>query len=61
MLILTRRTGEKIVIGNKVIVTILAIKGGQVKIGIEAPIGIAVNREEIHKKILSQLNQSKYK
>lgn len=52
MLILTRRISENLVIGNDVIITILSVKGNQVKVGIKAPKDIAVNREEIHKRIL---------
>ena len=51
MLILTRRTGEAVMIGDEVIVTILGIKGNQARIGITAPKDIAVHREEIYEKI----------
>ena len=54
MLILTRRIGEKIVIGEEVTVTILAAKGYQVRIGIEAPREVPVNREEIQQRILEE-------
>ncbi|HEX4895327.1 MAG TPA: carbon storage regulator CsrA [Solimonas sp.] len=47
MLILTRRVGETIVIGNDVAVTILGIKGGQVRVGVRAPRDVAVHREEV--------------
>jgi carbon storage regulator len=47
MLILTRRSGETVHIGDDVMVTVLAIKGNQVRIGIKAPRSIAVDREEI--------------
>ena len=56
MLVLTRRANESIMIGDDIIVTVLAIKGNQVKIGIKAPKGIQVNREEIFKKIQQQKN-----
>jgi carbon storage regulator len=47
MLILTRRSGETVHIGDDVMVTVLAIKGNQVRIGIKAPRSVAVDREEI--------------
>ena len=54
MLILTRRIGEKLVIGEKVIVTILGVKGNQISVGIEAPAEIKIHREEIFQKIQSE-------
>jgi len=54
MLILTRRIGEKLVIGENVTVTILAAKGSQIRIGIEAPRDIQVHREEIFQRILDE-------
>ena len=54
MLILTRRIGEKLVIGENVTVTILAAKGSQIRIGIEAPRDIPVHREEIFQRILNE-------
>ncbi len=51
MLILTRRTGEAVMIGDEVTVTILGIKRNQARIGITAPKDIAVHREEIYEKI----------
>jgi carbon storage regulator len=51
MLILTRKLGENIRIGDRVKITILDIKGGQVKLGIDAPPHIAVHREEIYERI----------
>ncbi|NVL89395.1 MAG: carbon storage regulator CsrA [Desulfobacterales bacterium] len=51
MLVLTRKSGEKITIGDDVVVKVLEIKGSQVKIGIEAPKGVAVHREEIYDRI----------
>ena len=51
MLILTRRPGEKIKIGDNVAVTVMAIKGGQVSIGIDAPKEIEVHREEVFKRV----------
>ncbi len=51
MLILTRKFGENIRIGDKIKIIILDVKGGQVKLGIEAPPNIAVHREEIYERI----------
>ena len=54
MLVLTRKLGESIPIGDDVKVTIIEIKGRQVKVGIDAPQGTTVHREEIHRKILDE-------
>ena len=54
MLVLTRRVGEKLVIGENVTVTILGVKGNQIRIGIDAPRDIQVNREEIYQRILKE-------
>jgi len=51
MLILTRRVGETVVIGDDVIVTVLGVKGNQVRIGVKAPRDVAVHREEIFERI----------
>jgi carbon storage regulator len=51
MLILTRRVGETIMIGEDITVTILGVKGVQVRIGVNAPKEVAVHREEIHERI----------
>jgi len=57
MLILTRRVGEKLVIGENVTVTVLGVKGNQVRIGIDAPRNVTVNREEIYERILKEKKQ----
>lgn len=51
MLILTRRVGEKLIIGDDVIVTILSLKGNQIRVGIEAPREIKVHRQEVFDRI----------
>ena len=56
MLILTRRVGETIVIGDDVIITVLGIKGNQVRIGINAPKDVSVHREEIYQRIQQEKN-----
>lgn len=54
MLILARKPGEAIAIGDDIIVRVLEIKGGQVKIGVEAPAEVMVHREEIYLRILEE-------
>ncbi|NGY05350.1 carbon storage regulator CsrA [Solimonas terrae] len=51
MLILTRRVGETVVIGEDIVVTVLGVKGNQVRIGVKAPREVAVHREEIFERI----------
>lgn len=51
MLILTRRVGETLMIGNDVTVTVLGVKGNQVRVGINAPKHITVHREEIYERV----------
>jgi carbon storage regulator len=54
MLILTRRVGETLMIGNDISVTVLGVKGNQVRIGVDAPKEVAVHREEIFERIKSE-------
>ena len=54
MLILTRRVGETLVIGDDVSVTVLGVRGNQVRLGVNAPKDIAVHREEIYQRIQNE-------
>ena len=51
MLILTRRVGESVMIGDEVTITVLGVKGNQVRIGINAPKDVSVHRQEIYERI----------
>lgn len=51
MLVLTRRVGEKIRIGDEIVITLLGVRGNQYKVGIEAPKHVSVHREEIWQRI----------
>ena len=54
MLILTRRAGETVMIGSDITITVLGVKGNQVRIGINAPRDVAVHREEIYERIKNE-------
>ncbi|SFH31917.1 carbon storage regulator CsrA [Modicisalibacter xianhensis] len=58
MLILTRRVGETLMIGDDISVTVLGVKGNQVRIGINAPKDVGVHREEIYRRIRQELEGS---
>ena len=54
MLVLTRKTDESITIGHSIIISILEVKGNQVKLGVKAPKDIPINRTEVYEKIMSE-------
>ncbi len=58
MLILTRRVGEALMIGDEVTVTVLGVKGNQVRIGVHAPKTVSVHREEIYERIRNENEDS---
>lgn len=59
MLILTRRAGETVMVGSDITITVLGVKGNQVRIGINAPKDVAVHREEIYERIQSEKKGAK--
>ena len=58
MLILTRRVGETLMVGDEIAVTVLAVRGNQVRLGIKAPRNVAVHREEIFHRIQREREES---
>lgn len=58
MLILTRRVGETLMIGEDITVTVLGVKGNQVRVGIEAPKSVAVHRQEIYERIKEEQKEA---
>ena len=56
MLILTRRVGETLMVGDDITITVLGVKGNQVRIGVNAPKNVAVHREEIYERIKDEQN-----
>lgn len=59
MLILTRRVGETLVVGDDITVTVLGVKGNQVRLGVNAPKDVSVHREEIYQRIQQEKSQSR--
>jgi len=59
MLLLMRRVGEKIVIGEDIVVTVVGISGNQIRLGIDAPKNISIHREEIFQRILNEESEDK--
>jgi carbon storage regulator len=58
MLILTRKVNETLMVGDDVSVTVLGIKGGQIRIGINAPREVGVHRQEVYEKILQERKEA---
>ena len=58
MLILTRRAGESLIIGDDIVINVLGVKGNQVRIGIDAPKDVSVHREEIYDRIQNEKEQN---
>ena len=54
MLVLTRRVGERLIIGDEIVITIARCRGNQVNIGIDAPADISIHREEVYDRIQSE-------
>lgn len=61
MLILTRRIGESVIVGDNISISVLGVKGSQVRLGIEAPKDISVHREEIYQRIQLEKTQQESK
>ena len=58
MLILTRRIGEVVAIGDEIRLTVLGVRGNQVRMGVKAPANVAVHREEIYKRVLAERREA---
>lgn len=55
MLILTRKVGESVLIGDDISITVLSVRGNQIKLGVQAPKEVSVHREEIYQRIITQM------
>jgi carbon storage regulator len=53
MLVLTRKAGESIVIGDDIVITVLETRGGQVRLGVDAPRDVVIHRSEVHEQVLA--------
>lgn len=60
MLILTRKVGESVLIGDDISITVLSVRGNQVKLGVQAPKEVSVHREEIYQRILQSKDEHIY-
>ena len=60
MLILTRRVGESVIIGNDITMTVLGVRGNQVRLGVDAPKDISVHREEIYQRIQKEKGDNNF-
>ena len=58
MLILTRKVGESVLIGDDISITVLSVRGNQVKLGVQAPKEVSVHREEIYQQILQSKDKN---
>jgi carbon storage regulator len=58
VLVLTRRQGESIVIGQEVVVTVLEVRGGQVRLGVHAPNTVAIHRAEVYDQVVEENRQA---
>ena len=58
MLILTRRTGESVMVGDNVVITVLGVRGNQIRLGIAAPKEVQVHREEIYRRITAETSHA---
>lgn len=51
MLVLSRREGESVIIGNDIVITVLEVRGGQIRLGVDAPRSLQVHREEVYREV----------